>query len=46
MSPPPAAADAVNAVVAASRSKPKLLTPKQRLGKIMGIKGGGARWKA
>ncbi len=42
---PPAAADAVDAVVAASRPKPKLLTSKQRLGKIMGIKGNGARWK-
>ena len=40
-----AAADAVNAVVAAARSKPKLLTAKQRLGKIMGLKGGGSRWK-
>ena len=40
-----AAADAVNAVVAAARPKPKLLTAKQRLGKIMGLKGGGSRWK-
>ena len=40
-----AAADAVNAVVTAARPKPKLLTAKQRLGKIMGLKGGGSRWK-
>jgi len=32
-----AAASAVSAVVAASRPKSKLLTPKQRLGKILGL---------
>ena len=32
-----AAANAVDAVVAASRPKSKLLTPKQRLSKILGI---------
>ena len=38
-----AAANAVDAVLAATRPKSKLLTPKQRLGKILGLNRSGKR---
>ena len=38
-----AAANAVDTVLAASKPKSKLLTPKQRLGKILGLNKGSRR---